>query len=189
MQHTFLSKPRLTCRDDMTHGCYQLQQHWMVFTCHWIRQEALHLHVCFILDLEQKNTVWICIDLLAHKWWTNHTGQYLLAADDSNSDAGGISCLYKIWSMIITFLKPVDTILNHFKLAHTFILRFLEIHFYSFIYIYISHAFLLLSIPTKILYTLLTSTIPATWSAQLSLPELIILYITWRLHSKKLPTV
>lgn len=125
---------------------------------------------------------------LAHKW-ANHMGQYLLRADDSNSDAGGISCLYKIWSMIITSLRPVDTILNHFKLAHTFILRFFEIHFYSFIYIYVSHAFLPLSIPTKILYTLLTSTICAMWSAQLSLPELIILYITWRLQSKKFPSV
>jgi len=76
----------------------------------------------------------------AHKWWTNYMGQYLLTAADSNSAAGGISCLYKIRSMIITFIRPVDTILNHFKLAHTFILCFFEIHFYSSIYIYVSHA-------------------------------------------------
>jgi hypothetical protein len=96
---------------------------------------------------------------LAHKSWSNYTGQYLFIAADSNSAAGGISCLYKIYSVTITFITPVDTILNHFKLAHTFILCLFEIHFYSFTYIYVTHAFHPLSFPTKILYTLLTSTV------------------------------
>lgn len=66
-------------------------------------------------------------------------------------------------SMITTFVTPMATILNHFKLVHT-ISCFFQICSYSLTYSYVSDASFPLSFPTKILYTLLTSTTCATQS-------------------------